>query len=192
MSKVEKATIVEMGDGIVCFNDKGDSVGFHPTSEGMTLRLMSPQLHAVMADIPVDHDRLIKVHALITHALERTGPRPGDAAAPVSTRTISVADFSQFPAGRYRSDGPRSGEAFREDVLLPALRKGPVRVLLDGTMGYGCSFLEEAFGGLVRERGFSRQGIDQRIFIEASDGSLIKEVWRYVLGTDHERAKAHE
>jgi hypothetical protein len=69
---------------------------------------------------------------------------------------ISVrSDFSPYPGGRFRADGDFSGEEFREQVLLPALRdalnKGSrVEVLLDGVAGYASSFLEEAFGGTVR------------------------------------------
>jgi hypothetical protein len=68
-------------------------------------------------------------------------------------RTIKVADiFSKTPGGRTRRDGEYSGEAFRDDILWPVLSKGE-RVIVDlsGTLGYGSSFLEEAFGGLVRQ-----------------------------------------
>jgi hypothetical protein len=71
------------------------------------------------------------------------------------TQTISIAsDFSKFPAGRYRADGPASGERFREEFLLPALRRGPVIVVLDGVAGLPSSFFEEAIGGIIRS-GFS-------------------------------------
>ena len=65
---------------------------------------------------------------------------------------INVArDFSKYPGGRFYSDGPFSGERFREEFLVPALKTGfAVHVILDGTLGYGASFLEEAFGGAVR------------------------------------------
>lgn len=60
-------------------------------------------------------------------------------------------DFSQVPGGRYRTDGPANGEAFREDFLEPILRaRRTATVVLDGTRGYPSSFLEEAFGGLIR------------------------------------------
>jgi hypothetical protein len=71
--------------------------------------------------------------------------------------TIRIADFTKSPGGRYVADGPYSGEWFRNEVLVPALRDASDRhevtvVELDGTSGYGSSFLEEAFGGLVRKR----------------------------------------
>ena len=107
-----------------------------------------------------------------------------DRSIPLGPKIISVAeDFSRFPAGRFRSDGPHSGQAFKDELLLPALqRTGAVRVLLDGTMGYGSSFLEEAFGGLVRENGYLPGELEDRLTIEALDSSLIKEVWEYVHG----------
>ncbi len=72
---------------------------------------------------------------------------------------IDVAkDFGRFPAGRFRSDGRYSGERFRQEFLVPALKKGGiVTVEMDGAAGYGPSFLEEAFGGLVREEGFDKE-----------------------------------
>ena len=66
--------------------------------------------------------------------------------------TIRVAqDFSTTPGGRRKALGPASGEEFRE-LLIRALESdaAEVDVVLDGVEGYGSSFLEEAFGGLVR------------------------------------------
>lgn len=76
---------------------------------------------------------------------------------------ISIAeDFSPVPAGRTRKDGPKSGEGFREDHLLPKLQQaakegGIVEVSLDGVEGLGSSFLEEAFGGLIRKRHYTKE-----------------------------------
>ncbi|MDR6181616.1 STAS-like domain-containing protein [Asaia bogorensis] len=66
-------------------------------------------------------------------------------------REIVIAkEFTKTPGGRFRRGGPGSGEAFR-DILCAALKKDDkVLVVLDGTEGYGSSFLEEAFGGMVR------------------------------------------
>jgi hypothetical protein len=90
-----------------------------------------------------------------------------------------VQDFSRAPAGRVISDGPNSGERFREQVLIPALALHDViTVELDGTRGMGSSFLEEAFGGLVR-RGFAPSELLRRIQFVTSDPSLIAEIQGY-------------
>lgn len=65
--------------------------------------------------------------------------------------TVHVAeDFSRYPAGRWCSDGPFSGQAFCE-LFAPMVAKFD-RVIfdLDRTSGLPASFLEQAFGGLVR------------------------------------------
>lgn len=64
--------------------------------------------------------------------------------------------YTDTPGLRYRSQGNFSGEDFREVVLIPLLNQAKekndtIEINLDGTYGYPTSFLEEAFGGLVRE-----------------------------------------
>jgi len=102
----------------------------------------------------------------------------------METRSIEVAkDFSRFPAGRYRSDGPWSGEQFREEHLVPALRdpNTHVLVMLDGALGYGSSFLEEVFGGLVRINGFKAKDLHSRLRITSNtDSTLADEAWSYI------------
>lgn len=100
-----------------------------------------------------------------------------------SIKKISVGiDFSKVPAGRFYSDGPASGQAFREKFLVPALQLGgTVVVSLDNTEGYGSSFLEEAFGGLIRVHGFGLADLQQRLVIEAlEDPTLKEEVESYI------------
>ena len=91
-------------------------------------------------------------------------------------------DFSRTPAGRYRSDGRWSGEAFREDHLAPALRSTDqgVVVYLDGVEGYGSSFLEEAFGGLVRKNDLAGQDLHKLLRLITDDGAWEKEIWDYI------------
>ena len=98
------------------------------------------------------------------------------------SRRISVADdFSRFPAGRYRTDGPFPGEIFRQRILAPALKADTAVVVdLNRTLGFGSSFLEEAFGGLVREEGFRVDDLRRRLTIQAVDPSLVSEVWSYI------------
>jgi hypothetical protein len=96
--------------------------------------------------------------------------------------TIDVGrDFSRFPSGRYAAKGSTSGEAFRDNLLVPALRNNnnKIQVILDGTVGYGSSFLDEAFGGLVR-LGFDPAVLIKRINLVTSDASLIDEINEYM------------
>lgn len=97
-------------------------------------------------------------------------------------RTIVVArDFSRSPAGRHEVDGPFSGEKFREDLLIPAL-KGDERVEIDlrGALGFGSSFLEEAFGGLVRVHHFSPADLHRRLRFHSDLETYVQRIWTYV------------
>ncbi|ASR89174.1 STAS-like domain-containing protein [Alcaligenes faecalis] len=97
------------------------------------------------------------------------------------SKMINIAkDFSPFAAGRYRSDGPWSGERFREEILLPALKQGGgVSVVLDGTLGLGSSFLEEAFGGLVRA-GLQQNELRKHLTVIGKKKSYVERVWGYI------------
>lgn len=77
--------------------------------------------------------------------------------------TIDVAQqFSAYPSGRVSKDGENNGERFRNEILVPALKKvlddknsaSVVIVDIDGCRTFGSSFLEEAFGGLARVPAF--------------------------------------
>ena len=91
---------------------------------------------------------------------------------------ISLAeDFSPFPAGRYHpDDGPYTGQRFREERLVPALGKlgeaERLEVVFDGVEGCGSSFLDEAFGGLVRDAGFSKAFLKKHLCLTISDSDL--------------------
>lgn len=98
-------------------------------------------------------------------------------------QTINVAkDFSTEPYGRYPTDGEDSGARFRDEWLLPSLQKfDVVRVELDGTEGYMSSFLDEAFGGLVRLQHFSKEKLLAKLtFISEEDPSLVSEIAGYI------------
>lgn len=99
-----------------------------------------------------------------------------------SLKHISVArDYSRFPAGRYRTDGPFSGQRFREEILQPALGQADViEVELDGVSGFGSSFLDEAFGGLIRGHVVSLDDAPRRIKLHATDESLVPEIFGYM------------
>lgn len=94
---------------------------------------------------------------------------------------INIAkDFSKYPAGRFKDDGPASGQEFRESFLLPTMRDGNSLVIeLDGTRGYGSSFLEEAFGGTVRA-GYNPETVKKTFELISNDTSLIEEIHYYI------------
>ena len=90
-------------------------------------------------------------------------------------------EFSRAPAGRYLDDGPRSGQAFRQDHLVPALKQADkVVIYLDDVEGYGSSFLEEAFGGLVRVEGFTGEELRRSLTLKTIDDAWNQEIWGYI------------
>lgn len=52
-------------------------------------------------------------------------------------------------------------------------------VSLDGALGFGSSFLEEAFGGLVR-LGYKATELRNRMKIVTKIGIYEKRIWRYI------------
>lgn len=89
-------------------------------------------------------------------------------------------DFSRFPVGRYEKDSKFSGESFRENILRPALvSSDSVEIHMDDAFGYGSSFLEEVFGGIVRH-GYSLDELAKKLKILSSDESLIYEIKQYM------------
>ena len=74
-------------------------------------------------------------------------------------RITIAADFPKYPVGRFPQNGAYNGTTFRDEVLAIALRDlsiDVVEVVFDGVAGFGSSFSEEAFGGLIRELGMKK------------------------------------
>jgi len=100
----------------------------------------------------------------------------------MSNMTISIRNnFSENPSGRYRTDGPNSGERFRDECLLPALNgNDSVSVDLDSVFGFGSSFLEEAFGGLIR-KGLKASELHKKLEIKSSTAAIYaRKAWNYI------------
>ena len=74
--------------------------------------------------------------------------------------------------GRARADhGEYSGEEFREDVLEPALdRYDLVVVDLNGVFSFPASFVDEAFGVLVHERGLA--AVKRKLTLKLDDNPV--------------------
>jgi len=105
-------------------------------------------------------------------ALQTFRTRDGDCAVkPV----LSIArNFSVHPGPRFIKQGPWSGEKFRK-LLVDRLAQHDVIVVdLDGTRGYGSSFLDEAFGGLVRECILTADEVLRRIEIRSDEDPTYK------------------
>lgn len=76
-------------------------------------------------------------------------------------KTVKVSERFPYPGPRFKRLGPQSGEDFKlymlkifKDTYGDDFTKNnniTITVDLDGTPGYGSSFLEEGFGGLLRE-----------------------------------------
>lgn len=100
--------------------------------------------------------------------------------------TINIGkEFSRYPVGRYLADGDSNGERFRSNFVVPSLQKGcDVRIELDDALGYGSSFLEEAFGGLVRI-GYPADELLKRLSFVTNDDSLVEEIRSYILDATH-------
>jgi hypothetical protein len=112
-----------------------------------------------------------------------------------SHTAISVArDFSKAPGPRYKTEGKHSGEQFRSDILFPSLDKAiregrKLSVNLDGTFGFGTSFLEEVFGGLIRENKLTLSQINTHLTVVSDEEpELLDEIRLYMAEAEKERA----
>jgi len=84
---------------------------------------------------------------------------------------IRVSDYTRYPGPRYKKDGAFSGEDFRERVLTKLMRQAidqndVIEVILDNVSGYGSSFLDEAFAGLIRN-GFTSDEVRRHLRLKA-------------------------
>lgn len=100
-----------------------------------------------------------------------------------SPYVINIArDYARWPVGRYVTDGPYSGERFREEMLFPALKlHQQVSVELDGTIGHGSSFLEEAFAGLLRGGcNMSADEVERKLILVSKNEKLKETIKKYI------------
>ncbi|RII79140.1 STAS-like domain-containing protein [Pseudomonas monteilii] len=95
---------------------------------------------------------------------------------------IDVAErFSDMPYGRDDKDGDDNGLRFRKDVLLPALKDHEYIIIdLNGTMGCGSSFGDEAFAGLIIYEGFRKEDVLRRISFDYKYKSVINNIIKYI------------
>jgi hypothetical protein len=107
-----------------------------------------------------------------------------------STYRYEVAkEFSRFPGGRRKKNGPHSGEEFRESIALPLLQEhAHVTFDLTGSAGYSSGFLDEAFGELGKILGLAE--CERRIELVAGDDEEAVEIaWARIRDAAKESGK---
>ena len=74
---------------------------------------------------------------------------------PLKVQHIDIGkEFASHLSVRFRADGDKSGQEFRENLLEPAcLENDKVVVNLDGIDHYTVAWMDEAFGGISRKHG---------------------------------------
>ena len=100
--------------------------------------------------------------------------------------TIRICDdFSEVPGGRFIKEGNHSGEQFRDEILIKKYEEAEksddtLEIDFDGTYGFGTSFLEEAFGGLVRK--YKKRGVWQHLrIISTEDETIPDNIKKYIV-----------
>lgn len=94
-----------------------------------------------------------------------------------------VTEFSRTPSARVAEEGKHPGEELRRSIC-PLIRRAlenkvSLIIDLDGAAGYGTSFLEEVFGGLIRDEGFSRIQLQNVLkIISNEEPELEDEIWQ--------------
>ncbi|REL27664.1 STAS-like domain-containing protein [Thalassotalea euphylliae] len=99
-----------------------------------------------------------------------------------------LSNFSDTPFGRYSDDSKHNGTAFREILIdkLKQARQDKTKLIVDFDsikIGIGSSFLEEAFGGLVRKGYFTKEELTGELGvldIKSDQDFYKKEIFAYI------------
>ena len=100
-----------------------------------------------------------------------------------------VKEYTDKPGARYESQGSNSGQKFRDTILYPkfieTIEKNETLIVnLDGGYGYGSSFLEETFGGLVRrlkkENNDNYKRVSEIVIISNDNKTWIEKIKGYI------------
>lgn len=93
-----------------------------------------------------------------------------------------VQEFHAKPYGRYPKHSDYSGQKFREEILNPLIQENEIiTVDLTGYNRYGRSFIDESFGGLVLECGYSEETLRKKLIIKHDAlPSIVKLAWKRI------------
>ncbi|WMN11923.1 STAS-like domain-containing protein [Marivirga salinae] len=105
----------------------------------------------------------------------------------MSKKKLKIAqDYTTTPGPRYIKEGSWSGEKLRNEIVFPQVSESikkneKIEIDLDGTAGYGTSFLEEVFGGLIRENKLDYDELVEFIEIKSDEEPyLIEDIFEYL------------
>ncbi|WP_218421792.1 STAS-like domain-containing protein [Stutzerimonas stutzeri] len=99
---------------------------------------------------------------------------------------IDVGEFSKTPYGRFADDGDYNGEKFRDNVLLKNFLNPEVHTInvyldtVEEGYEYGSSFLEEAFGGLIRIHGLNKEDVLRKLNVVTEHTDYAIEIKDYI------------
>lgn len=109
-------------------------------------------------------------------------------------KIIISKDFSDTPGPRYIKEGEFSGELFRNEILYPAVldaiqKNETLEIILDGPAGYGTSFLEESFGGLIRENNLDYTKLVNCLIITSNEEPYLIDDIKHYMKEAHAKQK---
>ena len=94
----------------------------------------------------------------------------------VLEKIIVASDFSEAPGARDRADGPKSGQEFYEELLLPSFEAAvasnrTLLIDLDGVWGYASSFISGSFGVLAKK--FGSEVVKKTLTFKSQDDATL-------------------
>ena len=94
-------------------------------------------------------------------------------------------EFSRTPSARNEQEVKNPGVKLRQIItpLIEECVKNNDRFIIDfdGAAGYGTSFLEEVFGGLIRVEHLKYKDLKNTLqFVSEEEPDLIEECWEYI------------
>jgi hypothetical protein len=98
---------------------------------------------------------------------------------------LKIKDFSRFPAGITFADGPYCADNFRENFLIPYIKKCqenklPIIIDMDGVQGYAWSWTARVFGGLIKINGYLPQFVNTFKIIANDDKFMNLEIETHI------------
>ncbi|MFF7063580.1 STAS-like domain-containing protein [Pseudomonas sp. NPDC008258] len=96
-------------------------------------------------------------------------------------KVFNVAKYTDTPIGRNSLDGPKNGADYRDNVIVPALSDyQTIKLDFSETIGTTPSFLEEIFGGIIRDRILSPTELKRRVIVISKYESVKRNIIKYI------------